>query len=123
MSFATGASAIFVEISDKEPVARRTRSRRTTASVATATVPVSRSSSHTRFSNVPSDTESEAEKLVSSHRSSLHSSEPVLQSIRKTATKKECTRESFKPAHSVLSFNASAVKGVSGSVQTMMVRF
>ena len=31
----------------------------------------------------------------------------------------QCTLESFKPAHSVSGFNASAVKGVSGSVQSM----
>ena len=43
----------FVEIIDEEPVARRTRSSRTTVSVATAAVPMSWSSSRTRFSNVP----------------------------------------------------------------------
>ena len=87
------APSRFVKINNQEPVARRTRSRRLTATVATTTVrSVSRSSSRTRFSNVPSETESEAEQLISSRRSSLHSSEPVLQSIRKTATKKRTTR-------------------------------
>ena len=79
----------FVEINDKEPVARRTRAGRT-ASVATA--PMSRSSSRTRFSNVPSELESEEEQqLVSSRRSSLHASEPVLHPIRKTVGKKRST--------------------------------
>ena len=81
------AASRFVKISDEEPGARRTHSRRTTASVATATVPMTRSSLRTQFSNVPSETESEAEQLVSSRRSSLHNSEPVLQSISKTSTK------------------------------------
>ena len=81
----------FIEISDEELVSRRTRSRRTT-SVANATAPMSRSSSRTRFSNVPSDSESEEEQqLVSSRRSSLHASELVLHSIRKTVGKKRST--------------------------------
>ena len=120
------ASSRFVEISNEEPVARRTRSWRSTASVATATVPISRSSSRTRFSIAPSDTESEAEQLVAGvGPPCIAPSLSCSQSGNLQARREQlgCTREIFRPAHSVRGFNASAVKGVSGSVQTMIVRF
>ena len=79
----------FVKISDDEPVARRTRARKTTS---VGTAPMSCSSSRTRFSIAPSETESEEEhQLVSSRRSSLYSSEPALHPIRKTVGKKRST--------------------------------
>ena len=79
----------FVEISVDEPVARRTCARKTTS---VGTAPMSRSSSRTRFSIAPSESESEEEQLfVSSWRSLLHASEPALHPIRKTVGKKRST--------------------------------
>ena len=115
------AALRFIEISDEELVSTGTRSRRT-ASVATTTFPVSRSLWRVRFSNVPSESESKAEQqFVSSRRSSLHNSEPVLQSLRKASTKKKTTGV----YSGVGEFNRSATNGVSGFVLilSMRVRF
>ena len=79
----------FVEISYNEPVAKITRTSRTTS---VRTAPMSRSSSRTRFSIAPFESESEEEQqLVSSRRSSFHASEPALHPIRKTVGKKRST--------------------------------